>query len=712
MRKTYLFACICIALAVQAEAQKTTLGPDQYFKNNFKGIVQPLPMVEKWVDDKTVVIRRDGKSFLLDCKSLAETPYTAPPTEKGSVPVKPMIVAKSNNLYQRKNVEDVQLTFDEAKEINPTVSPDGNYVAFTRNNDLYTINLNTKKETRLTSDGSETILNGYASWVYMEEILGRASQYRSFWWSPDSKQIAFFRTDDSRVPVFTMTDGTGTRGGYVETMRYPKVGDPNPEVKVGMISADGGTIQWAPFNEKDDQYFGQPYWRPDGKALWVQWMNRGQDELVVYEVDGSGSKKEIYRENQKTWINLDDNDRIEFLESGKGFLLLSDKSGWKNIYLHDMNGKQITNLTPGAINVLGIGRVDEKAQFVYFQARSLDNTARTQVYRVRLNGKELTRLTPAEFTNDANLSPGGSYLVARSSNVSTPPRMLLIDKKGKILKELATAKAPDFDNTELAKAEFIRVKSDDGKYDLPMKVTWPLNMDKSKKYPVLISIYGGPDAGTCWDSWQLNGKQQFYAKEGLIQVVMDHRASGHFGKEGVNNMHRNLGYWEMKDYTTLVNWLIANGQADPSKIAITGYSYGGYVSCYALTYGAGTFTHGLAGGSVTDWTLYDSHYTERLMDTDKENPEGYKSASVLTHTDKYKGMLQIVHGIIDENVHLQNSVQLATKLQAGKKEFEMQYYSGNRHGIRGAAAPHYENLKTKFIYKYLLGKEVPPQMLQ
>jgi dipeptidyl-peptidase-4 len=290
--------------------------------------------------------------------------------------------------------------------------------------------------------------------------------------------------------------------------------------------------------------------------------------------------------------------------------------------------------------------------------------------------------------------------------------MTLMSTRRKIIKELGDSKGTEFDNYNLAKTEIIRVKSDDGLYDLPMKVTWPLNMDKSKKYPVLVSVYGGPNAGSVMDTWGFNGNQQWYAKEGLIQVVMDHRASGHFGKEGVANMYHNLGYWEMKDYSTMVKWLITNGGADASKICITGFSYGGYMACYALTYGSDVFTHGMAGGSVTDWTLYDSHYTERFMGTPANNPEGYKSSNVMTHAAKYKGMIQIVHGMIDDNVHMQNSIQFISKLQDLKKDFEFMPYSGGRHGWGGSKGLHFQNMKTKFIYKYLLEKEVPKELLK
>jgi dipeptidyl-peptidase-4 len=193
---------------------------------------------------------------------------------------------------------------------------------------------------------------------------------------------------------------------------------------------------------------------------------------------------------------------------------------------------------------------------------------------------------------------------------------------------------------------------------------------------------------------------------------MDHRASGHFGKEGVNYMYHNLGYWEMKDYSAMVKWLVANGQADPSKICITGFSYGGYMSCYALTYASEVFTHGMAGGSVIDWTLYDSHYTERFMGTPKDNPEGYKTSNVLNYVENYKGMLQLVHGIVDENVHMQNTIQLASKLQDQKKDFEFMIYSEGRHGWPGNKNLHFQNLKTRFIYRYLLEKKVPADLLK
>lgn len=702
---------IFIVTAALAQAQKKELTDDQYFNNNFKSIIQQLPQAGAWIDETHVIIKKDGKSYLLDAKTGQQTHYTEQAVNKGSVSVIPEIVTKGTDLFVRNNVGDIQLTNDKDKEINPTLSPDGNYVAYTKNNNLYTVNLTTKKETQLTTDGSDVILNGFSSWVYMEEILGRATKHKAFWWSPDSKQLAYFRSDDTQVPIFTITDETGLHG-LVEKQRYPKVGDPSPEVKIGIISPDGGNTIWADFNAKDDQYFGMPYWKPDG-ALLVQWMNRLQDQLIIYQVDiANGSKKEFYKEQQKTWVDLDYDDRITFFKNGKGLILSSDVSGWKHLYHYDMNGKLINAITSGKYTVTDLNYVDEKNNVVYFVARSKENSATRDYYRVNLDGKNLQRLTFGNFTHSINASPNREYFITTYGNTGTPNKMALVSNSGKIITALGDAKTLEYDTYNLAKTEIIRVKSEDGLYDLPMKVTWPLNMQPGKKYPVLISVYGGPNAGSCNDGFQLTGNQQWYAKEGMIQVIMDHRASGHFGKEGINYMYHNLGYWEMKDYSTMVKYLVANGSADPEKICITGFSYGGYVSCYALTYGSDVFTHGMAGGSVVDWTLYDSHYTERFMGTPANNPEGYKNSSVLNYIDKYKGMLQIVHGVIDDNVHMQNSLQLINKLQEAKKEFEFMVYPGGRHGWGGNKNMHFQNLKTQFIYKYLLQKEVPKAVLK
>ena len=278
--------------------------------------------------------------------------------------------------------------------------------------------------------------------------------------------------------------------------------------------------------------------------------------------------------------------------------------------------------------------------------------------------------------------------------------------KGKVIRELGNAHGTAFDSYRLALPELRTYKTRDG-LELPLTIIWPLKMEPGKKYPVLISIYGGPDAGTVYDTWRPNPPAQWYAKEGIIQVAIDNRAAGHLGKIGMNYIHRQLGKYEIEDYMDATRWLTSQPGVDASKVCITGGSFGGYMTCMALTYGADVFTHGIASFSVTDWSLYDSHYTERYMDTPKDNPEGYKLTSVLTHAGKYKGLLRIIHGTMDDNVHIQNSIQLVNKLEDLGKHFEFMVYPGERHGWGGAKGMHSRNEAYRFVYEHLLEKPLP-----
>ena len=663
--------------------------------------------VMRWADENVLAV---GEKYF-DAGTGKEFIYTEKIT-RVTYPKK--VLSEINDLYlYNDDGTKTRLTANEDKELNATMSPDGNFVAFTRNKDLYTIDLSTKKENRLTMDGGGEILNGYASWVYMEEILGRASNYRAFWWSPDSKHIAFFRSDESNVPEFITTDADST-AEFIEKIRYPKTGQPNPEIKIGIVSPQGGEITWADFNERDDQYFGMPYWKPDSKTLLVQWMNRLQNELKIYAVDiNTGTRNIFYEESQKTWVSLDDQNRLSFLKNGKNIIVESDASGWNHLYNYDINGKLLNPITKGKFTVTKLEHVDEANGWVYFTGRGLDNTARRDIYRASMNGKKLERLSKPGFDNILmSISPDKKSILYRADNTTTPTTYFVVSTDGKKSFKVFDTKDNSFDFAKLPKTELIRVKSDDGKFDLPMKVTWPKDMQPGKKYPVLISIYGGPDAGRVWDNWSTPSKLSLsYAKEGLIQVAMDHRASGHFGKEGINYMYHDFGNWELRDYSTMVRWLIANGQADPEKICITGFSYGGYITSLALTKFSDVFTHGIAGGSVTDWTMYDSHYTERYMGTPANNPDGYKTSSVLNYVKDYKGKLLLVHGVIDENVHLTNTLALAASLQDNLKDFEMMLYSGGRHGWRNLAGrwAHYEMLQKSFIYRHLLQKPLPAE---
>ena len=696
MRKFLRFpACLAlfILLAGAARGQKKELTYEQIFKAAPSGLLNPLPSVIGWTDDDHFLITQKDDSgklhpFTIDVKTGTKT-ATA---EKNAAPV------PSPAVYYHLS----------EKEKNITASPDGKWVAFTRNNDLYAKELSTGKEIQFSRDGSDNIYNGYAAWLYYEEILGRASHYKAFWWSPDSKHIAYMHFDETRVPVFPIFGSEGQHG-YLEKQHYPKAGDPNPAVKVGITSVDNPQTTWADFNEADDQYFGTPQWTPDGSALWVFWMPRSQQELKIFSVNpASGSKKIVYDETQKTWIDLDLDDRVQFVPGDKYFILKSDRTGWMHLYLHNMDGSLANPLTQGTFTVTELVSINEKEKRVYFKARK-ENSARFDLYRVDMDGKGLKRLSTGDYSYDAIVSsPHSKYFICTYSNLSTPSAMELIDNNGKLIREVANSKGPSFDEYELSRTELVRIKSRDGLFELPMTITYPIHFDPSKKYPVLISIYGGPNAGTVFDRWNRGFlTAQWWAREGMIQVAMDNRSSGHFGKEGMNYIYRQLGKFEIEDYMDCARWLRTQAFVDSSRICITGGSFGGYITCMALTYGADVFTHGLANYSVTDWALYDSHYTERYMGEPKDNAEGYKITSPQTYVKQYRGLIRITHGNMDNNVHMQNSIQLINKLEDLDKNFEFMIYPGERHGWGGLKAVHLRNESSLFIYNHLLGKPMP-----
>ena len=673
-------------------AQNKTFTFDQIFNGQYPSIFNPLPVVAGWVDDDHYIelhTDENGKDSAVSVEVLSgkSTPYVHLKAAEMALP----------------EIEGAQ---------NVTLSPNGKFAAYTKNNNLYIKEIAKNKETALTTDGRDGILNGYASWLYYEEILGRASHYKAFWWSPDSKSLAYMRFDESEVPIFPIYFADGQHG-YLENHRYPKAGDNNPEVKIGIVSITDTITVWADFNEQHDQYFGTLQWTPANELL-VQWMNRGQDTLNIYQVSKTdGTKKIIYKETQPTWISLKDDSRFKFLSAGKGFILRSDKDGWHNLYLHDNNGKQTGKLTNGNFWGTEVLYADEKSKQVYFTARE-KNSSQFDVYTTSLEAKKVKRLTSGDYSYDhVRMSPKGKYFIAVYSNLSTPPVMVLFNNKGKLIREIVNTKSAKADEYAIPVSKLVKVKSSDGIFELPMTITYPVNFDSTKKYPVWINIYGGPGAGTVYNRWRpVNGLIQWWAQEGIIQVAMDNRSSGHFGKKGLNYIFKQLGIWEIEDYISCAKWLKAQTWVDSSKMGISGGSYGGYITCMALTYGADVFTHGIASYSVTDWKLYDTHYTERFMKKPEQNAEGYKKTSVLTYVNKYKRGLRIVHGSADDNVHIQNSIQLIDKLQDLNKSFEFMIYPNQRHGIVHSKARHNITETCRYIYSNILEKELPKEFGQ
>jgi dipeptidyl-peptidase-4 len=603
------------------------------------------------------------------------------------------------HLYLPKTGQLRQLTATPSEEQNPRFSPDTKRLAYTRDNDLYVLDLDSGLEHQITADGSQTVYNGWASWVYYEEILGRSSRYAAFWWSPDSLKIAFLRFDDNPVPKFYLIRSSGAHG-ELETQRYPKPGDPNPRVKLGIATPPENKIVWADFDEAADRYVAWPVWLPAGDRLTVQWMNRGQDDIKIYTVDlETGTKEEIYDEQQPSWVEFFED--LYFFENGSGFLLRSDVDGWRHLYRYDFTGKLKTRLTQGPWQVSSIELVDEKNGWVYFSANASETTA-ADLCRVRLDGRGFERLTKEPGSHRTRVSPGGSYFIDAHSSAASPSRQDLYRTDGTFVRNIDQAATPELAEYRLGRKELFTIPTDDG-LELPAYWILPPDFDQTKKYPVLFQIYGGPGSSTVSDTYpQLT---QFYlAQEGIIVVSVDHRGSSDFGKKGTALMHRNLGKWEMHDLIEAVKWLRRKPFVDPARVGVTGGSYGGYTTCLALTLGADYFTHGIASSSVTDWRLYDSVYTERYMDTPAENKEGYDFGSVMTHAGRLKGVLLLEHGDMDDNVHMQNTIQLVNTLMDRGKMFELMIYPNQRHGFREAKREDANRRAVDFWLKHLLGR--------
>lgn len=705
MRRSVLVLIIILTgslLIFPGELKKLTF--EQVYMGKGEKLLKPLPMIRGWADNINYYQMKDQKLFKVDArngkaqlvmdgmqyKGLFKKGFNLMRPKDKTNDYSQFLFIKKGDIFlfntKAKQKEPVRLTETDGVEENPTFSPNSTKIAYTKNGNLYVYDLQAKEGKQLTEDGSEEILNGYASWVYMEEILGRRGGYNAFWWSPDGTKLVFIRFDQSKVPIFPIFRATSTYGD-LEKQRYPKPGYPNPEVKIGIVDVITGNVEWVPFEDPGEHYLAFPKWNKKSSAFYFQWMNRDQNHLKVLRYDlAAKTVKTAYEEKQKAWIDFLGGDDL-FILGNEDLVLRSSKSGWYHIYYVSRKG-DIRPITSGDWTVNGIERINERKKQIYFTARKEDSTE-TDYYGTGFDGKRIKRLTTEKGSHRVTVSPDGGYFIDEYSAIHTPPKMELRNRTGKRVRTLGDRYSPVFDTYQLAKAELFRIKTGDG-YELP--ALWLLppgfdkDKDKNKKYPVVIAIYGGPGASTVRNAFpayygRLN--RHFLAQQGIIVLAVDHRGSGHFGKKGMDLMHRNLGKWEMHDYIETVKYLRTLPFVDSQKIGITGGSYGGYVTALALTYGADYFNFGIAGSSVIDWSLYDSVYVERYMDTPKDNPEGYKESSVLKYIDKYKdGSLLITHGTMDDNVHMQNTIQFMDKALDAGKFVELMLFPGERHGFR------------------------------
>jgi dipeptidyl-peptidase-4 len=684
--------------------------------------------VTGWVDDthfifQTLNADKQPVTLSVDVRSGKGVPYTEPKSNRDilreSLPegvtlgfsdiVSPdmtsVVIIKENDLYYFKTGDKDfrRLTNDETEEVNTRFSPDGTKLAYTKNKDLYVFDLLANKEIRMTSDATDRIYNGYASWVYMEEILGRSSRYAAFWWSPDSKRIAYLHTDETEVPVFTLNrlDEPDGVHGKLEVTPYPKSGDPNPRVKMGIADLVTAKTVWIKTDDNIDQYIAWPFWKPDGSKLAIQVLNRDQNDLKILLADvSSGEFTQIYSEKRKSWIEFYED--IYVMNNGSGFIVRSYRTDWENLYYYGWSGQLISQLTNVDWRVSRLSRIDEDAKVVYFTGTGPESTDQ-EFFTVGLDGKNFLQVTKEPGTHDVSISPSGKYYIDTWNNITTPGAIVAYNNKGKVIREVHKFEQPEFNPSENSRSEMVKIMTSDGLFNMPAIITYPVNFDNTKKYPVIFAIYGGPDSKNVYNRWQ-GTNPSWYSQNGIIVFTVDHRGSGQFGKKGLDYLYRNLGKWEILDYADAVKWLITLPYVDPERMGITGSSYGGYMTCMALTRGADYWTHGFAGSSVTDWRLYDDVYTERYMDTPQDNKEGYVESSTLPYVKNYKGKLYMTHGDMDDNVHFQNSIYLISRLEDEGKVFQFMLYPGGRHGWGGAKATHSRNEANNFWLTNFFGK--------
>lgn len=595
--------------------------------------------------------------------------------------------------------------------VNLTYSPDSTQLAFTRANDLWVADIATGAETRLTFDGSDLILNGYASWVYYEEILGRPSKYRAFWWSPDSQKIGFYRFDNSEVPMFPIYSPFG-QDGSLNLTRYPKAGENNPKVRIGLIDlAALENIVWADFDENEDQYFGIPFWGADSREFFVAREPRLQHELDLYSVSAvDGSKKKVYHEYCDTW--LDWPEEMQFGKDGL-YMVRSFDTGWEQIYFLSYDGSEMRRLTDGTNWRTSIVRVDEKTGTVYFTANRDDSTM-AALYKADSKGNITALTDPAYNVTGVTFSPDGRYFIASLSNFKTPTQVWVFEnsKKARAFK-VADMKGPSYDSSVYALPQIVRILTEDG-FEIPAAITYPVDFDPTLKYPVHMEIYGGPNTAYVRQRWTTpSDNNQWWSDNGIISIIADTRVAGHNGKAGTDQDFRNLTAAPVKDFVAWADWLQSLPYVIPEKIGVEGFSFGGTMTSLLLFEHSDKFHYGIAGGGVYDWMLYDSHYTERFMETPQANPDGYKASCVLNSVASYpvtydnndgSVMLKLTHGTGDDNVHFQNTLLLVDELQRQGKAFELMIYPDGMHGYRGYQGAHSTSADREFWLKYLKGE--------
>ena len=621
-----------------------------------------------------------------------QTSYQMNPDESG------VLINQANDLFYYEFGSDraARLTNGAAEEVGEGFSPDGKMISFVRGGNLFVVEIGSQRERALTLDGSDKILNGRLDWVYQEELYGRGN-FGAYWWSPDSTKITFLRLDENPVPNFPVVDHIPT-DQRLEMTPYPKAGDPNPMVKLGVVGSAGGDVTWVDTGKymPEDLLIVRVGWFPDGKRVYFLAQNREQTFIDFNAGDpDNGKTTNLFRESTKAWVGVND-DGVRWLKDGS-FLWMGERAGWTHVYHYAPDGKLIAQVTKGDWDVRGMDGVDEEKGTLYFSSTEHSYIA-NQEYAIKLDGSGMTRVTSTEGAHRALFNSGATHFIDSWSDVNTPTQVRLYDAGGKPVRVIDENKVDALSQYKLGKVELMNVKTRDGVTMEAMMIK-PPDFDPSKKYPVWSYTYSGPQAPQVRNAWGSTTFMwhQMLAQKGYIIWICDNRTASDKGANSAWPLYQNFGELELRDLEDGFSWLKSQPYVDSERIGIWGWSYGGFMTSYALTHSK-TFKIGIAGGSVTDWRNYDSIYTERYMRTPQNNPEGYWKSSPVHYAKDLHGKLLLIHGAIDDNVHMANTIQFLYELQKAGKQVQLMVYPKSRHGVTDPVlVKHLRQMMTDFI---------------
>ena len=603
-------------------------------------------------------------------------------------------------VYNRQT-RDFKKVFDQGKIMHCTFSPDGNKVAFVYDNNLYTHDIAAGISVQVTKDGKyNSIINGSADWVYEEEF----GFTKAFQWSPDSRRVAFYKFDESGVKEFPMEYFNGGMYPELVTFKYPKVGEQNASVTIHIHDLMEGSVKKVKRGSEPDGYIPRIKWTDEADRLCVFRMNRHQNELELLIANADmGTVETMLTETNPYYIDITDD--LTFLDGGKGFIWTSEKDGYNHIYHYNSSGRLVNQVTSGDYDVTAFYGYEPETESVYYQAAKISPTKR-EVYRTRLDGKKDKRLTDYDGFASVQFSSTFQYYVRTTSNANTPAEYTVVRTSNN--KEVRTIE----DNVGIAKTQQQLNVSRVEFFDFNNRENtslngWmikPPNFDDTQQYPVFMFLYGGPGSQQVLDSWRGTNYWwfQMLAQQGYIVVCIDNRGTGARGQEFKKMTYQKLGHYETLDQIDGAKYLGALPYTDASRIGIFGWSYGGYMSSLCLLKGNDVFKSAIAVAPVTNWKWYDTIYTERYMRTYEENEAGYDENSPINFVDQLKGDYLLVHGIADDNVHWQHTVEMANALISANKQFDTYFYPNRNHGIYGDNARlHLYTKMTNFIHENL-----------